>query len=468
MSLSSTSQNSINLALAERERRRRKTQAATAPIPAPADFIPQLTIEEPQGDESTAYIPFDLWPAQTEALTVVATAPRLIILKARQLGITWLILAYVYWLCLFHPGRTVLFFSKGQLEADELIRRVMGMHRRWTHAHVRLVKQNTSELVWANGSRMISLPATASAGKSFTASVVVLDEFAAMQYAQQVYTAVKPTIDSGGRLIILSTANGEDNPFHQLWKAAESGLNTFTSLFLPWHARPRRDSAWYADVERDALSAAEMRREYPGIPDDAFSPIAADQFLDDMTLWAACYELLPPLDDRTPLVLAADGAVSNDHFALVGTTRHPVRHDDVAVRLIREWIPPAGGKLDFAAIEDEIRAICTLYHVVQLAYDQHELHYMMTRLQNDGVVWTDAFSQMQDRLIADKQLYDLIVYRRLAHDGDERLTQAIKNADREIDRKEKKLRIVKRSSAKKIDLAVALSMSTAKCLELNL
>lgn len=456
-------------AQAELERRRRAATVTPKVIPSALEFIPRLTIEEPQGQDMTL-IPFDLWPEQVRALEMIQAEARLIILKARQLGITWLILAEDLWDCLHHPGIVVLYFSKGQLEADELIRRVAGMYARYDGDKPRLVKQNGSELAWDNGSRMRSLPATPSAGRSFTATKVRFDEFAHMQWGQQLYTAAKPTVDNGGRLIVFSTANGEDDPFHTLWAGSVKGDNTFAHLFLSWAARPSRDAAWYTRVERDALSAAEMRREYPATPDEAFSPIVADQFLDDMSLWTACHEALPPLGDREPLVVALDGSVSSDHFGAVGTTRHPVRHDDVAVRYVREWIPAPGAKLDYGPIEDEMIRLATHFHLIIITYDEFQLHYLMTRLQQRGI-WCDPFSQQADRTIADTQLRTLIVNKRIAHDGDEALTTAIKNADREVVElkgNERGLRLVKRTGSKKIDLAVALSMAAARCLALNL
>lgn len=457
-------------AKAELERRRRVGATKPATIPTAAEFIPCLTIEEPQGEDMTL-VPFNLWPEQERALAVIQRESRLIILKARQLGITWLILAEDLWDCLFHSGIVVLYFSKGELEADELIRRVAGMYSRYDGDKPALVKQNGSELVWANGSRMRSLPATRSAGRSFTATKVRLDEFAHMQWGQQVYTAVKPTIDNGGKLIVFSTANGEGDPFHTLWDGAAKGLSRFVPLFLPWTARPDRDATWYALTEAEALSSAEMRREYPATPEDAFSPIAADQFLDDMTLWDKCREALPPLGDREPLVLAADAGATSDYFGMVGVTRHPQRHEDIAVRYARRWIPPVAGEIDQAEIEDEIRRLCRDYHVIVLTYDNWQMRYLASRLEKDGVVWVDAFNQNADRTIADTQLRSLIIYRRLAHDNNEALTEAIRNADREIVElkgNERGLRLVKRTAAKKIDLAQCLSMAAARCLELNL
>src|SRR5690242_4703825 len=47
---------------------------------------------------------FRLWPAQVAVMGTIATERKSIILKARQLGISWLVCAYVLWLCLFHTN----------------------------------------------------------------------------------------------------------------------------------------------------------------------------------------------------------------------------------------------------------------------------------------------------------------------------------------------------------------------------
>ena len=52
----------------------------------------------------------------------------LTILKARQLGLSWLVLGYALWLILFRPGSQVLMFSRRDDEAQELLQRLKGMH----------------------------------------------------------------------------------------------------------------------------------------------------------------------------------------------------------------------------------------------------------------------------------------------------------------------------------------------------
>ena len=198
----------------------------------------------------------------------------ILILKARQLGISWLCCAYALWLCLFKLGQTVLCFSKGQFEADELLRRIRVLNDRlpvWMHTKVaNLTKDNMQTLIWSNGSRVESRPATKGAGRSLTASLVILDEAAFLQWAKEIYTALKPTIDGGGQLIVLSTANGLGNLFHLLWTKSVAGLNSFKTVFLPWWARPGRDAVWYSRMVADSTDPASVKQEYPANPTEAF------------------------------------------------------------------------------------------------------------------------------------------------------------------------------------------------------
>lgn len=237
----------------------------------------RTAIEVPH-DAGASVVPFAPWPAQVETLAALDRERLAVVLKARQLGISWLICAYVLYQCLASPGQTWLFFSQGQDEADELIRRVLFLfdHHEDRARLPGLAKANTAEIEWSNRSRILSRAATRRAGRSFTASGVVLDEFAFMQWGPAVLAATKPTIDAGGRLVIISSADGQGSAYHQLWLAAEGGDAGFAPIFLPWAARPDRGEGWRDRIlaESPELTRADVLREYPATPLEAFTHAA--------------------------------------------------------------------------------------------------------------------------------------------------------------------------------------------------
>jgi phage terminase large subunit-like protein len=199
-------------------------------------------------------------------------------------------------------------------------------------------------------------------------------------------------------------------------------------------------------------------------------------------LWDQCYDPeleRTPLDpkteglagSKTPVVVAVDAASTHDSFGITAITRHPQRHDDVAVRGVRKWDPPKKkkGEIDFSEPEAFLRQLIGLFNVVQIAYDEYQLVDMMQRLNRDTGVWCKKFDQTKGRLKADRQLYDLIVNRRIAHDGNSLVREHMQNAAAKLQKDEdSKLRIIKRAPNKKIDLVVCISMGAAECLRLNL
>lgn len=192
-----------------------------------------------------------------------------------------------------------------------------------------------------------------------------------------------------------------------------------------------------------------------------------ESFLGSITLWDNCSTTLPPLTSHQPIVLGMDAAINGDAFALVGVSLFGASSDQtLAVRLCRIW-EPNGTPLDYGQIESEIRNILNDYNVVQIAYDPYQAHYLAQRLSDK--VWCEPFNQQSRRLEADAALRQLIISRRLFHNGDhDVLRQHIMNANAKVDETGHKLRIVKRDSSKKIDAVVALSMACHASLGLNL
>lgn len=216
----------------------------------------------------------------------------------------------------------------------------------------------------------------------------------------------------------------------------------------------------YVEERSSVLTEAEKRVYMGGEWEDLS---AGSPFLETMQWWDECREMMPEYSKDDPLILAADGAVSNDTFGLIGVGKHPSRDRCLAVQLVQAWVPEKGRrKLDFDEIEEEIaEKFCKQYNVLKIVYDPKDLHQMMTGLRKRRVVHTEEFSQGTMREIADKGLLDLIQQRRIAHDGDVRLRSHVSNADRKLT-PTGGLRIVKRTDPKKIDLCVALSMACHK------
>lgn len=235
------------------------------------EFIEQTSLEVID-DQQTGVAPFKLWDGQRQALHTMEHTRLAVFLKARQLGISWVMCGFALWSALSTSNQTILAYSQGQLEANELIRRVSFLYHHHTADLPALTIDNIGMLGWMNGSRMLSLAATRKAGRSFTASIAILDEWAFMAWPRQTLAAVKPTIDAGGKLFIISSADGPGSAYHQFWQHAESGRNGYKAVFLPWFSHPERGPDWRDQKIIEASGdTASVLREYPANPIEAFT-----------------------------------------------------------------------------------------------------------------------------------------------------------------------------------------------------
>jgi len=244
-----------------------------------------VKIENKDSDE--VVIPFQMWDHQREALDTFVNNRLSVVLKARQLGLTWLALSYAVWRMIFKQGYSVAALSKREEpDAKELVRRLVFMLKKMPSWLIREKKKAPADWngpTWEDTvlsvtinhpegepSTFQSLTASPESGRSFTNNLILLDEWAFQMWANEIWTAAYPTINrpTGGQVIGLST-NKRGSLFEFICREAIRGANSFKLVFLPWFADPRRDREWYEETKK-ALPASYLQ-EYPETIEDAFS-----------------------------------------------------------------------------------------------------------------------------------------------------------------------------------------------------
>lgn len=214
------------------------------------------------------------WSWQLSLLALMMAERLLSILKGRQLGVTWLAAAFALWHAMFNPGRHVLMLSIGQDEANDLIAKVKFIYDRLPPWMQEPMRDNTRSIRFPLlDSEIEALPATKGAGRSKTASLVILDEHGHQDFADEIYLALSPAVEFG-KLFSISTGNGEGALHSRIYtEAKETPGNGFKAVFIPYSARPGRDAAWYAAkrAELSELSDAQFTQEYPANDEEAIA-----------------------------------------------------------------------------------------------------------------------------------------------------------------------------------------------------
>lgn len=251
------------------------------------------------------WTPFTLWPEQYRVLRGLGPQAKTIVLKARQLGLSWLALAYHgLWRTLFQPIAKVGIFSKRDDEAVYLLgdERLKGMYERLPGflQCESVTKSDAHIFAFSNGSVVRAYPT--SAGDSYALTDVILDEFDLVPDQNRLMRSVKPTVDTGAMTIISRADKSRPlTEFKRLYRAARAGSNGWTAVFLPWSAHPVRDAQWYEAMRQEIVertgSADELFEQYPATDEEALAPRSLDKRI--LADWIRqCYRQVAPVDER--------------------------------------------------------------------------------------------------------------------------------------------------------------------------
>jgi hypothetical protein len=242
-------------------------------------------------DAPEVIVPMSLWEAQEQLVKDYITHRLNITLKARQLGITWLALYVCMHELIFNQGHTVIALSRTDTEAQELVRRakvILAYQPAILQGGGITYDGNTQELRIRQGegvSVFQSFPSSENSGRSFTANIVLLDEWAFQQWAREIWTAIYPTVNrpTGGRVIGLSTIK-KGTLFEELYTSDNNFHKTFLGVFTD----PRRTQEWYEATAKDM--GALVKQEYPRTAKEALENIGGRFYPE----FAEAVHVIPP------------------------------------------------------------------------------------------------------------------------------------------------------------------------------
>ena len=240
----------------------------------------------PTQENPGGVIAYQLWPHLLRAIKELLDKRLIEWLKSRQVGASWLIATYCLWYILFRRGAKVILISKGEVEAIELLAKAHSVYKYLPDfMQLKKVPDSLTEIGFpAMDSSIKVLPATKTAGVSFTCSILVFDEWQDHPFAEQNYFASKPTIDSGGgQFIGVYTQSAEtlDTFANITYNEALDGLNGFTTLFTGYMDVPGRTREWYEKVKKETpreklrglTPEVYMQRNYPATIEEAMMPL---------------------------------------------------------------------------------------------------------------------------------------------------------------------------------------------------
>lgn len=213
------------------------------------------SVDVPTRNESGGIKKFPKWQYLKELGCLLLTKDKILIVKERQLFVSWEVAAYVTWFAIFHYGANVALFSKSGTESAELLNKCQRIYKNlpdWMQ--IQVSRCNTEQLSFThNESSIRAFTSGKYGGTGFSFSIVVNDEWDYHEYDVEGWQAIEPTINEVGRQFIgISTVDKAKatSVFQSQARQALKGESPFSLVFFGRGSRPNRDESWYKARER--------------------------------------------------------------------------------------------------------------------------------------------------------------------------------------------------------------------------
>lgn len=217
---------------------------------------------------------FDLYGYQEEVLDNYVNNRLNILLSARQTGKTETTGAYILWYAIFNPSKEILIASNKSANAKDIIAKIQNAYEElpsWLKPGINANNWNKHTCEFDNKSVIRAEATSESSGRGKAISLLYCDEFAFVprHVQEEFWSAILPTLSTGGDCIISSTPNGDSDKFAELWRTAEMGDivqgSEFEMRFIPkwikWDMAPNRDEA-FKQAQIKLLGERKWLQEY--------------------------------------------------------------------------------------------------------------------------------------------------------------------------------------------------------------
>lgn len=209
-------------------------------------------------------MPFNTYRYQDIVLDQFLSNTFNIILKARQMGLSWLVAAYSLWLAIFFEDKSILMISIKDKTAKALLKKVKILYNALPDfLKFELEDNNMSRMAFCTGGEIESVPTSEEAGRSDALSLLIIDEAAYVRWLDKIWASALPTLSTGGSAIILSTPNGMGNYYYDLWNKSVEGKSLFNPIRLHWWYHPDRDANWLR-VQKANMHPMQVAQEFLG------------------------------------------------------------------------------------------------------------------------------------------------------------------------------------------------------------
>ena len=197
------------------------------------------------------YVPLELFPDQISLLKDYEEFEENIALKYRQAGVTTVTAAWISKRLVFakktQPEKILIIANKldTSVEMANKIRAFVAQWPSWVGTGFSNDKNSQRHYKLVNGSEVKAVATSKDALRGFTPTILVFDEAAFIEADGDFWAACMASLSTGGKVIVVSTPNGYDPIYYEIYDQSLKGMNNFKISEMFWYRDPRYSKDLY-------------------------------------------------------------------------------------------------------------------------------------------------------------------------------------------------------------------------------
>lgn len=214
------------------------------------------------------YVPLELFPDQITLLQDYEDYNENIALKYRQAGVSTVTSAWISKKLAFakkeKPEKILIIANKldTSVEMANKIRAFVTQWPAWMNVGIDPNKKSTKHYKLINGCEVKAVATSKDALRGFTPTILVFDEAAFIDADSDFWSACMASLSTGGKVIVVSTPNGNDPIYYEIYDQALRGMNDFKITEMYWYRDPRYTKDLYFIKTDDIIHYLLNKEDY--------------------------------------------------------------------------------------------------------------------------------------------------------------------------------------------------------------
>jgi phage FluMu gp28-like protein len=191
------------------------------------------------------YVPLELFPDQVSLLDDYENFNENIALKYRQAGVSTVTAAWASKRLVFakktKPEKILIIANKLDT-AQEMANKIRAFVEQWpSWVDVGFTKEKNSQRHYklTNGCEVKAVATSKDALRGYTPTILIFDEAAYIEADADFWSACMASLSTGGKVIVISTPNGHDPIYYEIYDQSIRAMNDFKISEMYWYKDPR-------------------------------------------------------------------------------------------------------------------------------------------------------------------------------------------------------------------------------------